>query len=94
MQWRFTWRAEKAADNWTRHQVSFEEAQQTFDDPLGVEIFDSEHSSLTEQRFIRLGDSKNRLLFTVFTIDEQAKTVHIISSREPETWERRIYEEE
>jgi len=94
MGWRFTWRAEKAADNKRRHQVSFEEAQATFDDPLVIEIYDSEPSSLAEQRFIRLAHSKNRLLFTVFTIDEQMKTIHIISSREPETWERTIYEEE
>lgn len=38
--------------------------------------------------------SKKRLLFTVVTIDEESKTAHIISSREPERWERSIYEEE
>jgi len=45
MQWRFAWRHPKAADNLRKHGVAFEEAVETFGDPLAIETFDPEHSS-------------------------------------------------
>ena len=61
---------------------------------VGIEIFDAEHSSIEEQRFIRIGQSSKRLLFTVFAIDEASRVINLISSREVERWERKAYEEE
>ena len=41
--------SQKAQSNLHKHQVSFEEAQTVFDDPLAV-IFDDEWHSLGERR--------------------------------------------
>jgi uncharacterized DUF497 family protein len=67
---------------------------ETYGDPLGIETFDPGHSSATEPRFIRIGRSAKRLLLTVFTVNDTECVIHIISSREPEKWEKALYEEE
>ena len=52
----FSWNAEKAAINLSRHGVSFEEASTVFGDPLSVTVFDPAHSD-DESRFVIVGQS-------------------------------------
>jgi len=87
----FTWDETKAAANQKKHDVSFEEAQTVFDNPLAV-IFDDEVHSDVEPREIIIGYSaQERLLLMCFT--ERADGVRIISARRATPKERRDYEE-
>lgn len=85
------WDPRKADQNRKKHGVTFEEAATVFEDTLSFTISDPFHSS-DEERFILIGRSvRGRLLVVVHTdIDE---IVRIISVREANPHERRIYEE-
>jgi uncharacterized DUF497 family protein len=59
----YEWDIRKAAENLRRHDVSFEEAQTVFLDPLAERFDDPDHSD-DQRRFITLGMSTSqRLLF-------------------------------
>jgi hypothetical protein len=47
----------KAADNLSKHGVSFDEAKTVFDDPLYVDFYDPDHSD-EEHRYIIIGQSQ------------------------------------
>lgn len=61
---RFDWDPVKAADNWVNHQVSFEEAQTIFGDPLATIIADPD-DSISEERFLTTGLSIQQRLIIV-----------------------------
>ena len=87
----FEWDEEKAAANLAKHEVSFDEAQTVFDDPLYVDFYDPEHS-YEEHRYIILGESRQgRLLLVSYT--ESGGVIRLINSREATPAERRDYEE-
>ena len=87
----FEWDEEKARANLEKHDVSFEEAQTVFDDPLYVDFHDPEHS-YEEHRYIILGESRQgRLLLVSYT--ERGGVIRLIGSREATPAERRDYEE-
>ena len=52
MAYEFAWDPAKAAGNIQKHQVSFEEAQTVFDDPLAITFEDEEHSDTEVREFI------------------------------------------
>jgi len=87
----FQWNKDKAESNLKKHQVSFEEAESVFDDPLALTINDEIHS-FEEKRFITVGESKvGRLLLVCHTIG--AENVRIISARKPTRGEIKNYED-
>ena len=87
----FTWDPGKAAANFRKHGVSFEDASTVFRNPLAKVLPDPTHSE-REQRSLILGHSAGgRLLLVVFT--ERHDRIRIISAREASTRERRGYEE-
>ncbi|MBL8188752.1 MAG: BrnT family toxin [Acidobacteria bacterium] len=87
----FDWDKKKAAENFVKHGVSFEEAETVFDDPLYVDFYDPNHS-LGEHRFIIIGESaQGRLLMVSYT--ERGDLIRLISSRELTPTERKKYEE-
>ena len=87
----FEWNREKAQKNFKKHNVSFEEAITVFYDPLSATFEDSENS-ISEQRYITIGNSsKNRLLVVSHT--EVGNTIHIISARQATNHERKRHEE-
>ena len=84
------WNKNKAIVNLHKHQVSFEEAKDVFDDPLALTISDDSHS-VDEKRFITIGKSRiGRLILVCHTIGEE--NVRIISARKPTRGERKKYE--
>jgi uncharacterized DUF497 family protein len=85
----FEWDPDKAAINWKRHRVSFEEAVEAFFDPQAVDDFDPEHS-LEESRFNLIGLSSRRLLFVVYT-EVRKEVIRLISARKAEKKHRSIY---
>lgn len=91
MSLKFEWDPRKAASNFSKHEVSFEEALTAFADPL-ARIFDDEDHSVEEQREIIVGHSaKERLLVVCFTV--QGESVRIFSARKATRRERKEYEE-
>ena len=56
MSFTFEWDEEKAAENLTKHGVSFSEASTVFADPVSLTIPDPLHSQ-EEHRFVVLGQS-------------------------------------
>jgi uncharacterized DUF497 family protein len=88
---RFQWDPRKAKLNFTKHEVSFEEATTAFRDPLSVTAADPDHS-VNEKRFLTFGlSSKGRLLQISHT--EWGELIRIINARLATKQERNIYEE-
>ena len=88
----FEWNTEKAKANLKKHEVSFDEAETVFDDPLFVIFADPDHS-FEENRFIIMGESnQNRLLVVSYT--ERPSATRLISARKATRLERKKYEED
>ena len=90
----FEWDPEKARENATKHEVSFELAATVFRDPLQVSVYDEDHSE-SEERWVTLGEAENgKLLVVVHTFEETEASakVRIISAREATKRERQDYE--
>ena len=87
----FEWDSAKAATNFKKHGVSFEEAVSALKDDLAATARDLEHS-VTEFRFITFGISAYGRLLTV-SHAERGSSIRIISARLVTRTERKIYEE-
>ncbi len=85
------WDSEKAAANFRKHRVSFEEASSVFGDPLAVTFNDPDHS-VGEVRWLTFGLSRSRVLLVV-SHTQRGKRVRLISARRSIRAERKIYEE-
>jgi uncharacterized protein len=87
----FAWDPDKAAANFRKHGVSFEDASSVFRNALAKVLPDPTHSE-QEHRSLILGHSAGgRLLLVVFT--ESDDKIRIISARDASARERREYEE-
>ena len=86
----FEWDPQKAAENFAKHKVSFDEASTVFGDPLAGTIPDPDHS-FEEPRFITVGLSNASLLLVVVHADRE-DVVRLISARRATRQERRSYE--
>lgn len=83
----FEWDTEKAALNFQKHGVSFEEAATVFSDPRALDVPDLVHSD----RFVIVGLSQQaRVLFIVHA--ERGESIRIISARKATPSQRRRYE--
>lgn len=87
----FEWDSAKAAANFKKHAVSFEEAVSALKDDLAATARDLEHGT-TEFRFITFGISVHGRLLTV-SHTERGNSIRIISARLATRTERKIYEE-
>ena len=87
----FEWDKKKAAANFRKHGVSFEEAATAFGDRLSVTIADPDHSR-GEDRFILVGLSASGRLLVVAHA-ERLDTIRIISARLATRGEKVNYEE-
>ena len=84
---KFEWDDEKNIINKKKHGISFETAAKVFNDPLYIEVYDSDHS-IEEDRYIAIGMVED-VLFVVFT--ERKQTIRLISARLATETERRYY---
>ena len=88
----FEWDPKKAATNFRKHRISFNEAATVFGDSLGTTVPDPDHS-LAEDRYITVGmSSRSRLVMVAHT--ERGERIRIVSARELILAERKAYEEE
>lgn len=87
---RCVWDPVKAASNYRKHGVTFEEAATVLDDELVRFRIDQEHGA---HRQIALGmSSRSRLLFVV-CVEFDGELFRLISARRATARERRRYEE-
>ena len=86
----FEWDPRKAAENFRKHGVSFNEAETAFRDPLAATFDDSDHS-VTERRLLTVGySSTDRLLVVSHT--EFGAIIRIINARLATAHERQRHE--
>ncbi len=91
---RFDWDSRKAASNFEKHGVAFEEAITAFDDPFAMVAPDLAHSTPEEQRRWLIGEADGgHLVVVVFTIRQPRDVHRLISARRANRRERRRYEE-
>lgn len=91
MTFRFEWDPTKAAQNFSKHGVPFEEAASVYSDGLAFTFPDPDHS-VGEARHVTFGMSyAGRLLAVIST--ERRGGLRIISARRATRSERKIYEQ-
>ena len=86
----FEWDSNKNDINQRKHGLSLEEATEVFSDPFLIEIHDDANSSLTEDRYICLGNLKNFLIVVVAYADRNG-IIRMISARKAEPKEEEVY---
>ena len=87
----FEWDVAKAEANVKKHGIGFREATTVFGDPLGLTIYDPDHSE-GEHRFLSIGrTSGGRVVVVSFTEREQNR-IRIISARAATAAEMSRYE--
>jgi len=87
---KFEWHGRKATANFTKHEVSFEEAATVFADELALSGSDPDHS-LEEHRYVIFGRSAaGRVLVVAYT--ERGERIRLISARQATRSERVLYE--
>ena len=84
----FEWDDDKAADNLTKHRVSFDYASRVFDDPLYIQ-WEDQSLEYGETRYQALGMVEGRVLFVAYTY--RGENIRLISARRATSRERRQY---
>ena len=87
----FEWDENKARKNLSKHQVSFDEAQTIFSDPLYVDFYDPDHSQ-DEDRYLIIGRTNTGNLLIV-SYPERGNLIRIISTRKLTDSEKKMYEQ-
>ena len=87
----FEWDKRKAASNFRKHGVSFEEATTVFGDTLSLTRPDPLHSDV-ENRFITIGRSHVHRILVVVHVD-RGDNIRIISARRGTGSEKKQYAE-
>ena len=88
---RFEWDGRKAAANFNKHGVRFEEAKSVFVDERAKLIDDPDHSE-DEDRFVLLGlSSALRLLLVCHCYRSEGNVIRIISARKAVARESKYY---
>ena len=81
------WDDNKAALNWKKHKIYFEDAARVFLDDNRIDEFDEEHSDFEERRKV-IGMVEN-VLFVVYT--ERGEKLRLISARNATRKEKEDY---
>ncbi len=95
---RFTWDAKKRDATPKNHRgISFEMAQEVFEDPHHVIIENYLMEEGGEQRMQAIGLSRNLFLLLVIFVDRSAgddAVIHIISARKATAYEESTYQDQ
>jgi uncharacterized DUF497 family protein len=90
----FEWDSEKSKSNVDKHGISFEKAQEIFEDPLHLSILD-ERFSYFEERWITMGQALDGDILVVahlYFVEQEDEKIRIISPRKATGTERKQYE--
>ena len=84
---------DKADENLKKHGISFDEAEEVFEDFNALNDYDSARSQ-DEQRFVRIGLLSRRLLFVSYTVRTNGEEIYrLISARKATANEESLYNE-
>jgi uncharacterized DUF497 family protein len=87
----FQWDSGNVDKNLKKHNVTIQEAEETFASEPFITVEDIAHSTKVEKRFQALGKTKTgRKVFVAFTIRE--KKIRVISIRDMKKKEKQAYE--
>ena len=86
----FTWDEEKNLLNKKKHGLYLSEVLDVFHDTHSLEIYDAEHSSIEEDRFITLGRLHDMIIVFVVAADKDGNT-QIITARKATPKEKELY---
>ena len=86
----FEWDSKKARENEQKHDVSFLEASEVFDDDHSSAVQDPDHST-EENRCLIFGISKQGK-YLVVSYTERGDRIRLISAQQMTSQERRAYE--
>ena len=90
----FSWDPDKAASNFEKHGIDFQDAVFVFADPFRIEREDT-RQDYGETRYQTIGMVNEVLLFVVYTPrGDDEEICHIISARKAESRERKEYHED
>ena len=82
---------EKDRKNKEKHGIAFWQATEVFEDPQRIEAYDQDHSTLEEERWQTIGQTKeSKILFVVFT-EKIEETIRLISARRATGREKTLY---
>jgi uncharacterized protein len=84
---KFEWNENKNLINCEKHGLNFEDAELIF--TTKTVIFKDDRKDYGEERFIMLGDLKNRVVVVVYT--QRDLVIRIISMRKANEREKKIY---
>ncbi|MEX1199285.1 MAG: BrnT family toxin [Methylophaga sp.] len=90
----FEWDDTKNWLNQQKHNISFEQAKEVFDDPLHLSVLDKRFSYF-EERWITIGATHNDQILVVanlFFSDSGEEIIRIISARKATGLEKQQYE--
>ncbi len=94
----FDWDENKERANFKSHDgIDFEEASRAIQDYFALEEYDDQHSTAVEKRYSCIGEGENRVLYAIYTIQNEeffGEICRIISARLAEPDEKEIYERE
>ena len=97
LQYNFDWDPAKERKNIRKHKITFQRATAVFRDPNQVSIYDEEHSTKDEDRWITIGiDGMGTLRVVSHTFEEtneQSSKIRIISARKATNAEINQYKE-
>lgn len=88
----FEWDADKAAINFKKHGIYFEDAKFVFGDPGRIETYDG-RQDYSEDRWATIGLFWSALLYVVYTVRDDGKTIRLISTRKANGKEAKQYRE-
>jgi len=91
---KYEWDENKNKLNQQKHEISFEEAKEVFDDPLQISKLDKRFSYF-EERWITVGSTSQHKVLVVanlFFTDDGEEIIRIISARKANKQERESYE--
>ena len=82
----FEFDSSKSSDNFKKHGINFEDAQELWNDPDCIVI---PAQTLNEKRYLLIGNLNNKIWSVIFTI--RNKKIRIISVRRSRKNEEKIY---
>ena len=86
----FTWDEKKNLINIKKHGVGFAEAAKVYFDPERLDIFDKEHTTMNEERWIVIGNVNMKILLVVI-VRQTDDLIRIISARRATKKEQEEY---
>lgn len=87
----YEWDSEKEKLNIDNHGFTFDDTAKALEDKNRYEIYDLDHSSMNEDRYIILCYLERASKVLVVIITDRGDRERIISAREAEDYERRVY---